>query len=69
MLNETLKCIESFGFLGFVNPKLFRSWGGKVPSNKIELLRERYGSLFDIPMLESQLTFIYRDSMESIYRE
>ena len=62
MLNERFKDIGSFGFLDLVNPKLFRSWGGKVPSDKIDLLRERYGSLFDIPMLESQLTFIYGDS-------
>ena len=55
------KIFGSFGFLDLVNPKLFRSWGGKVPSDKIDLLRERYRSLFDISMLESQLTFIYRD--------
>jgi hypothetical protein len=62
MLNERFKDIKSFGFLDLVNPKLFRNWGGKVPSDKIDLLKERYGPLFDIPTLESQLTFIYRDS-------
>ena len=45
-----------------MNPKLFRHYGETVPSDKINLLKERYGSLFDIPMLESQLKFIYVDS-------
>ena len=38
-----------------------------VPSGKINLLKERYGPLFDIPMLESQLKFIYMDS--DFYKE
>ncbi|CAB3985585.1 Hypothetical predicted protein [Paramuricea clavata] len=40
MLNERFKDIQSFGFLDLVNPKLFRNWGGKVPSDKIDLLKE-----------------------------
>ena len=33
-----------------------------MPSDKINLPKERYGPPFDIPMLESQLKFIYTDS-------
>ena len=33
-----------------------------VPADKISLLKEMYGPLFDVPMLESQLSFIYRDT-------
>ncbi len=62
MLNERFQDLQSFTFLDLVNPKLFRSFEGKVPSNKIDLLKERYGPLFDIPILESQLKFIYMDT-------
>ena len=62
MLNERFQDIQSFAFLDLVNSTLFRNYGGKVPSDKINLLMERYGPLFDIPMLESQLKFIYMDS-------
>ena len=62
MLNERFQDLQSFAFLDLVNPKLFRSFEGKVPSNRIDLLKERYGPLFDISMLESQLKFIYMDT-------
>ena len=62
MLNERFQDIKSFAFLDLVNPKLFRNYRGMVPSDKINLINERYESLFDIPMLESQLKFIYMDS-------
>ena len=62
MLNERFQDVQSFAFLDLVNPKLFRNYGGTVPSDKINLLKERYGPLFDIPILESQLKFIYMDS-------
>ena len=62
MLNKRFQDLQSFTFLDLVNPKLFRSFEGKVPSNKIDLLKEKYGPLFDIPMLESQLKFIYKDT-------
>ena len=62
MLNERFQDLQSFAFLHLVNPKLFRSFEGKVPSNKIDLLKERYGPLFDISVLESQLKFIYMDT-------
>jgi hypothetical protein len=32
-----------------------------VPPEKINLLKQTYGPLFDVPMLENQLSFIYRD--------
>ena len=57
MLNERFQHLQSFTFLDLVNPK-----AGKVPSNKIDLLKEKYGPLFDIPMLESQLKFIHMDT-------
>ena len=34
-----------------------------VPPEKVSLLKEMYGALFDIPVLESQLFFIYNDIM------
>ena len=62
MLNEIFQDLQSLAFPDLVYPKLFRSFEGKVPSNKIDLLKERYGPLFDIPLLESQLKFIYMDT-------
>ncbi|XP_046844665.1 uncharacterized protein LOC124438538 isoform X1 [Xenia sp. Carnegie-2017] len=41
--------------------RVFKMWKGEVPSEKINLLKEVYGDMFDIPMLVSQLCFIYRD--------
>ena len=61
MLNERFKDMERFGFLDLVNPKVFATWGGVVPPEKINLLKQTYGPLFDVPMLENQLSFIYRD--------
>ena len=58
MLNERFQDIQSFAFLDLVIPKLFKSYGGKVLSDKINL----FGPLCDIPMLESQLEFIYINS-------
>ena len=42
MLNERFQDVQSFAFLDLVNPKLFRNYGGTVPSNKLNLLKERY---------------------------
>lgn len=61
MLNERFKDMERFGFLDLVNPKVFATWGGVVPPEKINLLKQTYGPLFDVPMLENQLSFLYRD--------
>ena len=59
MLTERFQDMKQFEFLDLVNPKVFTTWNGVVPPEKISLLKEMYGTLFDIPMLESQLSFIY----------
>ena len=67
MLIERFQDRKSFQFVDLINPKLFRTWEGKVPSNKTDLLEQRYGPLFDMPMLQSQLIFLYRD--EDFHKE
>lgn len=62
MINERFQDMKRFAFLDLVNPKVFATWGGEVPQDKINLLKEMYGALFNVPMLESQLSFIYRDT-------
>ena len=62
MLNERLIDSNTFAFLDLVNPKLFGQWKGSVPAQKLQQLQEKYGSLFDLPKLESQLLFVYNDS-------
>ncbi|XP_028413650.1 uncharacterized protein LOC114536504 [Dendronephthya gigantea] len=61
MMNERFQDMKQYAFLDLFNPKKFASWGGVVPPEKIILLKEMYGPLYDISMLESQLSFIYRD--------
>jgi hypothetical protein len=61
MLTERFHDMERFRFLDLVNPRVFKTWNGEVPSEKLDLLKEMYGDLFDIPMLDSQLCFTYRD--------
>ena len=61
MLIERLQDRKSFEFVDLINPKLFRTWEGNVPSNKIDFLEQRYGPLFDMQMLQSQLIFLYKD--------
>ena len=46
MLNERFQDRKSFEFLDLLNPKVFRTWEGKVPSNKTDLLKQKYGPLF-----------------------
>ncbi|CAB3981727.1 zinc finger MYM-type 1-like isoform X1 [Paramuricea clavata] len=58
MLTERFHDMERFRFLDLVNPRVFKTWNGEVPSEKLDLLKEMYGDLFDIPMLVSQLCFI-----------
>ena len=53
--------MQQFEFLDLVNPRVFATWNGVVLPEKISLLKEMYGNLFDIPMLESQRSFIYND--------
>ncbi len=39
----------------------FLFYDGVAPPEKFNLLKEMYGPLFDVPGLQSQLTFIYND--------
>ena len=61
MVNNRFQDVDSFSFLDVVNPKIFTKWQSGVPADKLQLLREKYGPLFDISSLESQLMFIYKD--------
>ena len=61
MCNERFSDAESFSFLDLVNPKFFNQWENAVLQEKILQLREKYGPLFDIPKLQSQLQFVYQD--------
>ncbi|CAB4002859.1 Hypothetical predicted protein [Paramuricea clavata] len=63
MVNNRFQDDDSFSFLDLlkVNPKIFTKWQSGVPADKLQLLREKYGPLFDISSLESQLMFIYKD--------
>ena len=62
MLSDRFADCESFAFLDLVNPYFFGGWKDKVPQNKLQLLKGKYGSLFDMPTLESQLLFMYKDT-------
>ena len=42
--------MKQFEFLNLVNPKVFSTWNGVVPPGKIGLLKEMYGTLFDVPI-------------------
>ena len=53
--------MKRFEFLDLVNPKVFSTWNGVAPPEKFNILKEMYGTLFDLPTLQSQLTFIYND--------
>ena len=61
MMNNRFEDVESFSFLDLVNPKIFTKWQNGVPSEMLQQLREKYGSLFDMSSLENQLMFIYKD--------
>ena len=61
MLTERFQDMKQFEFLDLVNPKVCTTWNGVVPPEKISILKEMYGTFFDVPMLESQLSFIYND--------
>ena len=60
MMNHRFKDVENFSFLDLVNPKIFTKWQDGIPSEMLQQLREKYGSLFDVPSLENQLMFIYK---------
>ena len=57
MMNHGFENVESFSFLDLLNPKIFTKWQNGIPSEMLQQLREKYGSLFDIPNLENQLMF------------
>ena len=61
MMNNRFEDVESFSFLDLVNPKIFTKWQNGVPSEMLQQLREKYGTLFDMSSLENQLMFIYKD--------
>ena len=61
MLSERFQDMKRFEFLDLVNPKVFSTWNGVAPPEKFNILKEMYGTLFDLPTLQSQLTFIYND--------
>ena len=46
MLNDRFADCESFAFLDLVNPYFFGGWKDNVPKNKLQLLKEKYVSLF-----------------------
>ena len=62
MLTERFADCQNFEFLDLVNPNLFSQWKNKVPAAKLEMLKSKYGPLFNISNLESQLIFIYKDT-------
>ena len=61
IMNNRFEDVESFSFLDLVNPKIFTKWQNGIPSEMLQQLREKYGSLFDMSSLENQLMFIYKD--------
>jgi len=67
MMQERFQDCRNFAFLDLVNPNLFSQWKDKVPTDLLSLLKLKYGPLFNMNMLESQLIFIYRDG--DFYKE
>ena len=62
MIKNRFKDAERcFSFLDLVNPQVFSNWQNGVPADKLLQLEEKYADLFDIPSLESQLKFVYKD--------
>ena len=61
MIENRFHDVDSFSFLDLVNPKILSLWADGVPADKIQLLTEKYGTLFNIPNLQSQLAFVYKD--------
>ena len=61
MMNHRFEDVESFSFLDLVNPRIFTKWQNGIPSEMLQQLGEKYGSLFGMPSLENQLMSIYKD--------
>lgn len=60
MLENKFEGWECFSFLHLVNLNFFSKWQDNF-QEKFQLLQSRYSSLFNIPLLESQLLFVFRD--------
>ena len=60
MLNDRFADCKHFAFL--VNPNFFAKWKAEFPADNLQLLKSKYGPLFNIQLLQSQLLFIYRDN-------
>ena len=67
MMEERFADCKKFSFLDLVNPKLFPQWKGKVRTDMLVSLKNTYGPLFDLQVLESQLLFLYKD--KDFYKE
>ena len=67
MMQERFQDCRNFAFLDLVNPNLFSQWEDKVPTDLLNRLKLKYGPLFNMNMLESQLIFIYSDG--DLYKE
>ena len=61
MLDDRFDSVKEFAFLDLVNPIFFHLWQKEVPRDKLQLLNAKYGTLFDISLLEHQLHFMYKD--------
>ena len=62
MLNDRFADCKHFEFLDLFNPNFFARWNTKFPAEKLELLKSKYGLLFNIQLLQSQLLFMYNDN-------
>ena len=61
MLEDRFEDCENFSFFDLVNPNFFSRWKDNFLKEKFQLLQSRYGSLFNISLLESQMLFVFRD--------
>ena len=61
MLSERFADCDSFAFLDLVNPCIFKQWRKKVPPDMLQSVKSKYGPLFSINSLESQLLIIYNE--------
>ena len=61
MLSERFAYCNSFAFLDFVNPCIFKQRRKGVPPDMLYSLNSRYGPLCNIKSLENQLPFLYND--------
>ena len=67
MTENNFRDLESFCFLDLVNPKIFPEWANVVPADKVQQLTKKYGTLFNVPNLQSQVAFVDKD--KDFYKE